>query len=220
MGRSVSLLCSVLPYNTHAPTVLQVSQKQSFLFHTTLASFLLTAKCPPAPRDRVCILITVKCTKQFPYLPISELLDAVSRVGFGSWFLPLLLIVAAVTVWVRMWACAVWSWEVIRMLWQERQPYQGQARNLKGQSLLSCVAKPACALEAGDRLVSLDRKHFEKSELTIKKIPTSPDLVQEIFSTSILQSQHPHLEKNYALAPTILILFWHNSVRVKVSGFN
>lgn len=90
----------------------------------------------------------------------------------------------------------------------------------KGNSFCHVLLNQPVLWQAGDRLVSLDRKHFEKSELTIRKIPTSPDLVQEIFSTSILQSQHPHLEKNYALASTILILFWHNSVRVKVSGFN
>lgn len=54
--------------------------------------------------------------------------------------------------------------------------------------------------------MSLGRKQLEKAELMVRKIPTSPDLVQEIFITSILQSQHPQLEKSYALAPIILIL--------------
>ena len=66
--------------------------------------------------------------------------------------------------------------------------------------------------------MSRDRKQLEKFELMVRKIPTLPYLVQETFITSILQSQHARLEKNYTLAPTIL--FWHNSVRVKVSGCN
>lgn len=77
----------------------------------------------------------------------------------------------------------------------------------KGNFFCRVLLKQPVLWWAGNRLVSLGRKQVEKSELLVRKIPTSPDLVQEIFITLVLQSQHPQLEKNYALAPIILILF-------------
>lgn len=52
----------------HAPTALQVPQKQSFWLHAALVPFPLTPKYRPATQDCVCILIAVKSLKQIPYL--------------------------------------------------------------------------------------------------------------------------------------------------------
>lgn len=74
----------------------------------------------------------------------------------------------------------------------------------KGDHFCHMLLKQPVLWWARDRLVSLDRKQLEKSERTVRKIPASPYLVQEIFITSILQSQQPQLGKNYALAHIIL----------------
>lgn len=73
------------------------------------SNFHFMLRWPPSfPHQSVLLpLISVKGTKQLPYLYFSELLDAAYLVDFGSRILLLLLIVAAITAWMRIWACAV-----------------------------------------------------------------------------------------------------------------